>query len=218
MKCAGIRKTFTARRLAVIGLSILMVASVLVLSNRTRNLVIEGGIDIDTYRSVKAAVADARTWHQNLRVEIASPGGSALMGVDIARQLRDYSDSGAVVEVHATALCASACTLVLASGTPGYRYIEPMALFLVHPLQSGGYGGMTCNEKKGDLRASPDRFAHREQDDRVADELRDMLRDSYVRFTGRPAAVVEGWLHCGGESIGRGQMAVDMGIADKIGD
>ncbi len=37
-----------------------------------------------------------------------------------------------------------------------------------------------------------------------------------MKFTGKDKATVEDWLTCGKERVGRGQLAVDMGIADKV--
>ncbi len=42
------------------------------------------------------------------------------------------------------------------------------------------------------------------------------MRDVYVRMTLQAPEVVEEWLICGKERVGRGILAVDMHIADQV--
>jgi len=125
--------------------------------------------------------------------------------LEIARLVRDASDKGLVVEFHAEALCASGCTFVLAAGTPGHRFISKWALFLVHPIQGGGFGGGSCIEHSDNPKT---------QDEKAINAIYDLMRDSYVRYTGQTPAQVEVWLTCGNEQVGGGALAVTLNIAD----
>ncbi len=162
----------------------------------------EGGTDLDMLKQARTDLEDAKrdTKIKTLRVDLTSPGGPVLTSLEIARLVRDASDGGLIVEFHAVALCASGCTFVLAAGTPGHRYISKWALFLVHPPQGQG-----CIEHADDAKT---------QEDKINNVMFDLMRDSYVRYTGQPPAEVEIWLTCGHEQAGNGTLAVTLHIAD----
>jgi ATP-dependent protease ClpP protease subunit len=167
---------------------------------------IDGGIDDETVKAVRAAASnsDLRT----LRIGITSPGGSALAGLDAARILRQLSDKGVTVEIRASGLCASACTWILAAGTPGHRYIDRYTLFLVHPLQKGGgFGPPTCIQRDEGAKAI---------EQRTLNAVIEIARDLYVLFTGQAKETVDEWLTCGKELVGDGRLAVELKIADKV--
>ncbi len=164
-----------------------------------------GGTDLEMLDKVRAALGEARMHgrHQ-VSFTLISPGGSVVPALEIAREIRDaYDRDGIVVEIHAQTLCASGCTFVLAAGTPGHRFINPATLFLVHPIQSG----------RGCLENPP---VPVEQDEKVVATMYGMLRDAYVRYTSQSPEVVQDWLICGKERVGRGMLAVDMHIADAV--
>lgn len=143
-----------------------------------------------------------------LKIDITSPGGEAIAGFTISRMLRTLSNQGkVVVEIHASGLCASACTWILASGTPGHRYIETYTFTLVHPVQTMTIMGPVCIKY----------ISNPSNVDELVDNLfLTIARDLYMEFTGQPKAVVTEWVTCGHEKAGMGQMLVDMKIADKL--
>jgi ATP-dependent protease ClpP protease subunit len=140
---------------------------------------------------------------KTLRVALASGGGPVFTSLEIARLVRDASDKGLVVEIHAEMMCASGCTLVLASGTPNHRFISKWALFLVHPPQSDGGCVQHVDVPKT-------------QEEKVTNVLFDLMRDAYVRFTNQSKDDVEKWLTCGNENVGNGQLAVTLHVADAV--
>jgi ATP-dependent protease ClpP protease subunit len=141
-----------------------------------------------------------------LKVFLVSGGGPVISSLEIARLVRNASEKGLIVEFHAEALCASGCTFVLAAGTPGHRFISKFALFLVHPPQGGGgFGPPSCMNHVDDAKS---------QDDKVTNVILDLMRDSYIRFTGKTPAEVEVWITCGNEQVGEGDLAVKLNMAD----
>lgn len=170
----------------------------------------EGVADIDMLKQVRADIDAARRDKdvKTLRVALLSPGGPAVTALEIARLTRQASTKGLVMELHAEALCASACTLILAAGTPGKRFVADSTLMLVHPLQQGsGWGAATCVKYVHDPKT---------ESDKVGNAVMDLFRDAYVRYTARPAAEVEQWLTCDNEQAGGGELAVKLGMADKV--
>ncbi len=188
------------------GLAVSLVAVVVLtyLPRPTPTVRLYGSTDLDMLNTVRAELAAARADHRRrVRFDLLSPGGGVFVALEIARELRDASDSGMTVEIHARTMCASGCTMVLSSGTPGFRYIHPSTLFLVHPIQTQG----------GCLDHPPVQVA---VEDKVTITVYAMFRDAYVRNTGQSVETVEDWLVCGHERVGRGMLAVDMHIADAL--
>jgi ATP-dependent protease ClpP protease subunit len=176
-----------------------------------RDVTWEGVSDLDMLHTVRADLKSAREDKKikTLRVLLLSPGGPVITSLEIARLVRQASDAGLIVEIHGVALIASGGTFILAAGTPGKRYIAKQTFFLVHSVQVGG-GFMSapeCGVHKDDPKSV---------DDRMLNVLLDTMRDLYARLTGKPAAEVEKWLTCGKERIGTGQLALDLGIADRL--
>lgn len=99
----------------------------------------EGEIDLDMLHKIQRDIKWAKDEKaKTLKVLLMSSGGPVITSLESARVIRDASDGGLVIEIHATGMCASGCTLVLAAGTPGKRYISKTALFLLHAVQTGG--------------------------------------------------------------------------------
>lgn len=163
----------------------------------------EGLTDRDMLTQARAdldAAVEAKV--KTLRVSLFSPGGPVITSLEIARLVRDTSErTGLIVEIHAEALCASGCTFVLASGTPNHRFISRWALFLVHSMQSNG----ECVVRVADPQTP---------EEKASTVLLDLMRDHYIRYTGRPSAEVVGWLTCGREQVGTGELAVHLNLAD----
>lgn len=169
----------------------------------------EGETDLDMLQQVRKDIKSAQDLGvKKLVVYLDSPGGSAIMGPEIARRFREASDKGLIVEMHADLFCASACTLVLASGTPGYRFIQKDTIFLVHPMQVGGmFSGPQCVDHVNDVSTVEGKMTY---------ILLENFRDGYVKYTGQPYKTVVEWTTCGQERVGKAAMAVDMKIADKV--
>lgn len=175
-------------------------------NDETRSVRWEGQTDFAMLAQVRSDLESARQAKlKKLEVELISPGGPVLSSLEIARLVRNASDKGLVVEFHAVALCASGCTFVLASGTPGHRFINKGTLFLVHSMQEGDEKKLSC-------------VAHVDfpvtQNEKATNVLFDLMRDAYVKYTGQSPAEVENWLTCGDERVGPGQLAVTLHIAD----
>jgi ATP-dependent protease ClpP protease subunit len=166
------------------------------------DVVWEGGTDLDMFHKIQADLATGR----HLRVQLLSPGGPAVLCLEMARMIRNASDRGQRVEIHGQALVASCGTFILAAGTPGHRYITSTTLFLVHPLQRMSFSGGECVKRPEELKT---------EEDKVIASLYDIMAATYARLTGKSKATVTKWLACGEESVGA-DMAVEMGIADKI--
>ena len=165
-----------------------------------------GETDLDMLNSIRGDLESATGKDSKVKVYrlyITSPGGSVVTSLDIARRLREASDKGLVVEVHAEALCASGCTWVLAAGTPGHRYISKWALFLVHGPQS-----------RSECKAYVEK--PKTEDEKITNAILYWGRDMYVWLTKKAPAEVEDWLSCGQERVGLGNLAVTMGLADKV--
>ncbi len=178
-----------------------------------KDIRIDGAIEDKTLTTVRDAITEVTKKDSKikmLRVGITSQGGDAVAGFTSARILRQLSDKGEIkVEVHASGLCASACTWILASGTPGNRFIDRYTITLVHPVQRGGMFGMSCIEHKDKAK---------DQGDKMGNVFLETARDLYVKFTGQTKETVEKWISCGHEIAGQGQSLVDLKIADKLED
>lgn len=168
-------------------------------------------VDMDMYKLVKAKYENLTQPDSKikvLRVDINSPGGNAVLGADIARWLRKLSDEHKIrVEIHAHGICASMCTVLLASGTPGARYIQKHTFFLVHPVQRQSMFSSSCVEHKDDAK---------DVSDKAGNVILEIMRDLYVEYTGQTVKEVESWVSCGSERVGQGKLAVQMKIADKV--
>ena len=170
-----------------------------------REVLYEGQTDLDMVHAVRSDLQYIRDNKEikTLRITLVSPGGPALTAFEIARLLNRASERGLVVEIHATALCASGCTFVLAAGTPGRRFITKETLFFVHPMQ----------DQSGCVKYTKD---PKTDDEKIKNTLLDMGRDAYMKYTKRPQKEVESWLTCGNEQAGGGDLAVKLNMADKV--
>ena len=149
--------------------------------------------DLDTAKAADAYI---------LKVTISSYGGPVTSGLEIERLVREARNSGLIVEFHATAECASMCTIILASGSPGHRYIQKQILFLVHSIQ--------MNNECVKFVDNPT-----DVDDKVGNVQLTQIRASYMLNTGQPEGTVQYWTTCGNELVGGGDLAVVMKIADQ---
>ena len=143
-----------------------------------------------------------------LHASITSMGGTVWDGLAIASRVRGASDGGLTVEITARGYCASACTFILAAGTPGHRLAAPDAFILVHaPWSDGPFGIHQCVTR-------PDVLATLE--DKHAALVLDSVVKAYIRYTGASTSDVEAWLKCDTEHSGFGGEAVELHLADRV--
>lgn len=172
-----------------------------------KEIYLEGETGIEMLHQVQEVLPKMHKG-QTLKVKIMSPGGSVVTSLEIARLVREASDRGVIVEIHAIAFCASGCTFVLAAGTPGHRFITKQAVVLVHPIQkSNGYGPTRCVSR---IETPMD------VDEKMDNLFHDSGVNAYVKYTGKDKTEVLGWLLCKNEQVGFGVKAVEMGIADHV--
>lgn len=193
----------------VLGLLLLCVASTS-FAEEVKQFRIDGVILPSTLDEVRKQLAEVdKKGLKRVEIGITSPGGEAISGFTIARLIRKMSNRGVIVEIHASGLCASACTWILASGTPGYRYIDKYTFVLVHPVQNFKNGEMSCMKPVADPK---------DVEDRINNLYLALARELYMEFTGHSQKTVDEWMTCGREQVGKGQLLVSLGIADKLDD
>ena len=69
-------------------------------------------------------------------IDLFSFGGSLFDALAMCSLIEDWQRSGITVEIRARGLIASAGLLVLITGSPGHRYIDPNALVMFHELSN----------------------------------------------------------------------------------
>jgi ATP-dependent protease ClpP protease subunit len=141
-----------------------------------------------------------------LQVEIFSPGGGAFESIEVAQTLRRARHK-LRIETIGRSQVVSGATFILASGSPGHRYIEENAVFMVHGVQVGNYFTSECKGVTLPAETETDKYINR---------LIEALAQEYSNATGVPLEETEAWLICGNESVGGGQLAIDMGLADRL--
>jgi ATP-dependent protease ClpP protease subunit len=105
-----------------------------------RNLFIEGDVAhlyIETidFKSLWADMNTIKLFKTNrLVIHLFSFGGSVFDALAMAALLREYEASGRIIEVRARGIVASAGLLILLSGTPGHRYLNPFSMVMFHEL------------------------------------------------------------------------------------
>ena len=195
----------------------------------------EGSTDITMLEQVRKDLATAKEDRATkLEVKILSTGGPVITSLEIARLVRKASNEGLTVEITAEGVCASGCTFVLASGTPGHRFITKNALYTVHPIQRGGFGGSVCVDRKGqhdedyDPDAKPstneavnDKKAEEKpkrptEQDKVINALYDAMVNNYVEYSGQDQETIEYWMTCGRSQVGLVELAVKLKLADAV--
>ncbi len=171
---------------------------------------IDGVIQPSTIDDVRKVIDEVETKQlKKVVLGIISPGGEAISGFTVARMLRKLSNKGVIVEIHAFGLCASACTWILASGTPGYRFVDKYTFVLIHPVQNMKNGEMSCMSTIKDPKTV---------EDRINNLYLQIAKELYMEFTGHAAKTVEEWMTCGREQAGEGQLLITLGMADKLDD
>lgn len=176
----------------------------------TEVVMLDDEISLASVKLVKQAIENVHKDYnkKTLRVFLSSPGGHAIAGLYVARLLQQEADRGqVVVETRAEGWCASACTFIVASGTKGHRTADPYTFVLVHPIQRGGMFGSSCVEWVKEPK---------DQGDKAGNAILSLARDIYMKGTGKDYFTVTEWLTCGKEIAGKGQVLVDLGMADRL--
>ncbi len=170
-----------------------------------REVLWQDATDLDMLKQVRSDIEYARNDKdvKTLRATLLSPGGPVITALEIARLVRKASDSGLAVEIHAVGLCASGCTFVLAAGTPGKRFVDSGAVIVVH----GPRDGSGCVRYTHDAKT---------EEDKIRNTVLEALRNAYAKYTGKPREVTEKWVTCDNEQTGFGELAVGLGLADKV--
>lgn len=140
---------------------------------------------------------------QVLRVQLLSEGGSVIAAMELVREIENAKQS-MVVEIHGRSLIASAATLVLGSGSKGYRYIHKQTLTIVHGIKAGMMGCISYNPEA------------KTEDERAANAVIELLLAEYMKVSGRSIEEVASWLDCGNSQVGKGPMLVKLGLADHV--
>lgn len=173
----------------------------------------EGRVDSDFAAKVRGDLQQAlNSGAKKIQVVLVSGGGSAVLIFDILRDVKAAQAQGLIVEIHASALTASAATILLGAGTKGYRYVHLNTVALVHPPQVGG-GFMSAPTCMGRKEAGENKDKVEGQ---IVNTLIDMMVREYALASGKSVNEVERWMVCGDEQIGDGQLLIKLGLADKL--
>ena len=88
---------------------------------------------------------------KKLQVILNSPGGSLFDGMALAGLIQEKVKAGYEVEVRGYGIIASAATLIMISGTPGKRYMDPNSLLMVHELSVFEYSYKNVSSKEKEV-------------------------------------------------------------------
>ena len=168
----------------------------------------EGETDLDMLKQARIDLNRALGDKKLLRIFLISPGGPAIISLEIGRQISVARAKGLIVEIYGSAIIASGGTFVLAAGTPGRRYISKYTFFLVHPPQSASWGSapqcLSVAQEPKDVQ------------EKAINAILRIMRDLYIEFTKKSQEEVEKWLTCGNEIVGSGELARSLGMADEV--
>ena len=142
-------------------------------------------------------------------IALNSPGGYVTDGLEVIRLMRKARAEDMIVSVHGGAVVASMAILVMAAGTPGYRYTDPHTLVVVH----GPRGQATPFEPATCLAVVLNPTT---EEDRVLNQIINTMIAVLVENTGRAWHEVSAWFECGQEQVGDGSLLIVLGVADAI--
>ncbi len=190
---------------------LLLAASLFIITgcgSRALNVEWTGSTDLSMIEKVKADIKHAQDYHYKmLRVEFISPGGPVITTLEITRRIREARDKGLLIEIHGRSLIASGAVLVLASASPGLRYIDKNSLTLIHGLQLSNWFESKCV----DYTLNP-----KTEDDKVYNRLMEMVATDLATSTGYKVEDVLTWLKCGLEAAGGGELLINFKLADNL--
>jgi len=130
-------------------------------------------------------------------------------GFEVIRLVEQAKTSGMAVEFHGGGMVASMATVLIASGSPGHRYVYEHAFVVIHGIQvqAGPFGESEC--------FSPTTVPVNERD-RTGLQLTDTMIALLAGYAGQPVEVAASWLTCGNEQYGDGWLLVKLGLADLV--
>jgi ATP-dependent protease ClpP protease subunit len=140
-----------------------------------------------------------------LHISLYSPGGEVFDTLDILRDMDQSKLSGLKLEIRAKNMVASAATLILAAGSPGFRHVEPDTIVVVHGIRVGwgkcqGYTEEPITE-----------------DEKVYNSVIRLVSLKYAQYSGKRVRDTFEWLKCDNSQVGDGKLLVTLGLADTYG-
>lgn len=132
---------------------------------------------------------------EDVRVEINSPGGFVIDGLEIFNRLRNYSGA---VHTHIMSLAASMASYIALAGDPGKRTAEANAVYMVHNVWGIGIGDHR------EMRAEAD----------ILEGLTGLLSKEYAKAIGKSVADARELMDA--ETFLFGEEMVDAGFIDEI--
>ena len=159
---------------------------------------IEGELVVEAGWWTGSGVVSARDFRDKLRecgdviVRINSPGGDVMAGAELYSALREHAQAGHSVEVHVTALAASAASVVAMAGTR--VLMSPAAYMMIHNPWSFAVGNADDMRQLADqLDAVAEGIieAYRLKTGRTRAEIKEML--DAETYMSAPAAIKKGF-------------------------
>ena len=135
-------------------------------------------------------------------IEINSPGGEVVRGLEVIRQMRE-TRKHMILETRGGAMAASMATVILAAGTPGYRLIDKHSLVIIHAIKRND----VCLVYKSKSLT---------EEGRMDSQLILTMASVLSELTQKPLPVTMKWLVCGKGQIGGGALALQLGLADRL--
>jgi ATP-dependent Clp endopeptidase proteolytic subunit ClpP len=132
---------------------------------------------------------------EDVRVEINSPGGFVVDGLEIFNRLRNYSGA---VHTHIMSLAASMGSYIALAGDPGKRTAEANAVYMIHNVWGIGIGDHR------EMRAEAD----------ILEGLTGLLSKAYMDATGKSESEVRELMDA--ETFLFGDEMVEAGFIDEI--
>lgn len=168
-----------------------------------------GATDEAMLQKVKQDIQRAEIFGcEALKASLFSGGGPVTTSVEISHEIKRARARGLRVEIAGRSFIASGGTIVLASGTPGYRTISSNAAVLVHGLQiTEGWFSRSCADLVENAETEKDKWLNA--------TIHQVARE-YSDSTKVPVWITQQWLKCGNEQAGDGKLLVELGIADKV--
>lgn len=162
---------------------------------------------VDAFFDEARAQLQAAAICEKLTITLLSPGGSVFATVELSQLIKERRAAGTIVEIHGRSLVASGATVLLAAGTPGYRFIKKRTFAVVHGVQRISPFGQVCVAYNPSATSDTDRLDNHHVI---------VMAQEYADSTHQPLAVTLKWLECAEAHIGNGDMLVNLHIADKV--
>lgn len=133
-----------------------------------------------------------------IKMYINSPGGSILDGDGILDTMDFVKDKGVIIETMVIGKAASFGALILLNGTKGHRFVLPRSRVMIHQPRGGAQGTATDME--------------------IEMKLMINMKNEINQFVTEASGQSPEWVaqHMERDSWFRGQLAVDVGLADMV--